>query len=219
VQRVCQLPLRGYAGGKATSEEVKEAVELKTEDRSALVQGRVMLSNQRIRHDLRVAYELLLDAKRRNLLIADVVLAQQDQSRTPPLAQSILGLLATGSSTPPLGSSINVSLGSVMGNASVVSQQTSQQLQLPAKRRRLDFKSESLFYHMFYRTHVLYYRWYLGIQSKKDPASVMSEVYKALFALDCRWHQVTLYRVLCLWQPPCAEECNVIALLLHVVIC
>ncbi len=42
-------------------------------------------------------------------------------------------------------------------------------------------------------------RWYLGIQSKKDPAHVMNEVYKAMQALKCVWHQVNNYRVLCLW--------------------
>ena len=42
-------------------------------------------------------------------------------------------------------------------------------------------------------------RWYLGIQSKKDPAHVMNEVYKAMQSLHCVWHQVNNYRVLCLW--------------------
>jgi hypothetical protein len=42
-------------------------------------------------------------------------------------------------------------------------------------------------------------RWYLGIQSKKDPAHVMNEVYKAMSALKCTWHQCNNYRVLCLW--------------------
>lgn len=44
------------------------------------------------------------------------------------------------------------------------------------------------------------YRWYLGIQSKKDPAHVMNEVYKAMQALKCNWNQVNNYRVLCLWK-------------------
>lgn len=35
-------------------------------------------------HELKIAYELLLDAKRHKLRIADVVLALQDCSRTPP---------------------------------------------------------------------------------------------------------------------------------------
>jgi len=42
-------------------------------------------------------------------------------------------------------------------------------------------------------------RWYLGIQSKKDPAHVMNEVYKAVQSLGCVWNQVNNYRVLCLW--------------------
>ncbi len=44
------------------------------------------------------------------------------------------------------------------------------------------------------------HRWYLGIQSKKDPAHVMTEVYKAMQALGCVWNQVNNYRVICLWK-------------------
>eukprot|EP00816_Leptocylindrus_hargravesii_P008319 CAMPEP_0196809672 /NCGR_PEP_ID=MMETSP1362-20130617/9581_1 /TAXON_ID=163516 /ORGANISM="Leptocylindrus danicus, Strain CCMP1856" /LENGTH=745 /DNA_ID=CAMNT_0042184427 /DNA_START=239 /DNA_END=2476 /DNA_ORIENTATION=- len=44
-------------------------------------------------------------------------------------------------------------------------------------------------------------RWYLGIQSKKDPAHVMSEVYKALLALGCEWMQMSSYRIKCRWRP------------------
>ena len=47
-------------------------------------------------HELRIAYELLLDAKRHKQRIADVVLALQDCSRTPPAPGSsprILGKL------------------------------------------------------------------------------------------------------------------------------
>jgi len=44
-------------------------------------------------------------------------------------------------------------------------------------------------------------RWYLGIQSKKDPAHVMTEVYKALTALDCEWLQLSSYRIKCKWRP------------------
>ena len=48
----------------------------------------------RYENDLRVAYELFLDAKRHKLRIADVVLALQDSSRTPPngSAPKVLGL-------------------------------------------------------------------------------------------------------------------------------
>lgn len=44
-------------------------------------------------------------------------------------------------------------------------------------------------------------RWYLGIQSKKEPAHVMSEVYKALHVLHFEWIVVAPYRVKCRWQP------------------
>lgn len=44
-------------------------------------------------------------------------------------------------------------------------------------------------------------RWYLGIQSKKDPAHVMTEVYKALMALGCDWLQLSSYRIKCRWRP------------------
>lgn len=44
-------------------------------------------------------------------------------------------------------------------------------------------------------------RWYLGIQSKKDPAHVMTEVYKALMALGCEWLQLSSYRIRCKWRP------------------
>jgi 5'-AMP-activated protein kinase catalytic alpha subunit len=49
-------------------------------------------------------------------------------------------------------------------------------------------------------------RWYLGIQSKKDPAHVMTEVYKALMSLGCKWHPVTNYRVLVLHRFSISES-------------
>ena len=48
-------------------------------------------------------------------------------------------------------------------------------------------------------------RWYLGIQSKKDPAHVMTEVYKALTALGCEWLQLSSYRIKCKWRPNAAR--------------
>jgi 5'-AMP-activated protein kinase catalytic alpha subunit len=51
-------------------------------------------------------------------------------------------------------------------------------------------------------------RWYLGIQSKKDPAHVMAEVYKALTALGCQWLQLSSYRIKCKWRPNAARCAN-----------
>ena len=44
-------------------------------------------------------------------------------------------------------------------------------------------------------------RWYLGIQSKKDPGHVMIEVLRALQALDFRWICLSPYRIRARWLP------------------
>jgi len=48
-------------------------------------------------------------------------------------------------------------------------------------------------------------KWYLGIQSRKDPELVMSEVFRALKTLRSQWQCVpnTPYRVTCRWRPSC----------------
>jgi len=155
VEKVCQLPLKGV-----TPEVVTDAVLTSDGD-----------NKSRMKHELKVAYELLLDAKRQKQRIADVVLALQDPSRTPPAANSprITGL-GTSPSTP---SAIKVGGQPISGIA-----QRNEPDPVATRRRR----------------------WYLGIQSKKDPAHVMNEVYKAMQALSCVWHQVNNYRVLCLWN-------------------
>jgi serine/threonine protein kinase len=58
--------------------------------------GPMSPSLRKLYHDLRVTYELLLDAKRNKLRIADVVLAQQDLSHTPPTTSHT----STGAGTP-----------------------------------------------------------------------------------------------------------------------
>ena len=71
---VCQLPIRGVS-----PEGVRDAV----------AQGRTHTGSLSVmKHELKVAYFLLLDAKRHKQRIADVVLAAQDCSRTPPAAGS-----------------------------------------------------------------------------------------------------------------------------------
>jgi len=150
--KVCQLPIRG-----ATPESVKDAVLNTSQKRTAL------------KHELKVAYELLLDAKRHKQRIADVVLALQDQSRTPPTGNSPR---VTGLGMSPV-NSVRVEM---IGKSGVPGTPGGDK-DIPTRRRR----------------------WYLGIQSKKDPAHVMNEVYKAIQSLGCVWHQVNNYRVLCLW--------------------
>jgi hypothetical protein len=45
-------------------------------------------------------------------------------------------------------------------------------------------------------------RWYLGIQSKKDPGLVMNEVYSALRYLEFEWKVLNPYCIRARWAPP-----------------
>ncbi len=79
VEKVCLLPIRGL-----TAEMVRAAID-----------PALQTPQNKIQHDLRVAYELLLDEKRHKLRIEDVMLALQDVSSTPPALGSsprILGM-------------------------------------------------------------------------------------------------------------------------------
>ena len=78
LSKVCELPL-GSGGSTVSEGTVVEAISMKHASDS-----------NRILHEVRVAYELLLDAKRHKQRIADVVLASQDMSRTPPSSTSRL---------------------------------------------------------------------------------------------------------------------------------
>lgn len=175
LSKVCQLKIPGI-----TEELVETCVLTKVEALS------------RFQMQVRVTYEILLDAKKHKQRIADLVLARQDGSRTPPMghknsfsgasspathtAKLELGILGVGGvPATPGGSS------SALGSASTANLATRQAAaadprDAAAKRGR---------------------RWYLGIQSKKDPGHVMTEVYKAMTALDCTWHPTTNYRVIC----------------------
>ena len=46
-------------------------------------------------------------------------------------------------------------------------------------------------------------QWFLGIQSRKDPAHVMAEVFRSLTELQCQWQLLTPYRLICRWRPQC----------------
>lgn len=131
------------------------------------------------KHELKVTYELLLDEKRHKKRIEDVVLALQDSSTTPPSASPrILGLGTSPSSSLGIhGLSVKDGSAAVAAGSRTAAAPNNDPRDLSSRRRR----------------------WYLGIQSKKDPAHVMNEVYKAMQSLHCVWHQVNNYRVLCLW--------------------
>merc|ERR1719326_505230 len=44
-------------------------------------------------------------------------------------------------------------------------------------------------------------RWYLGIQSKKEPSHVMTEVYRALLGVGCSWLRIEDYKTKIKWCP------------------
>ena len=141
---------------------------------------------------IRVAYELILDHKRTRLRTAELALARQAASdSTPPTFSS-----PHSEASPARGGSVGEGaqaktiFGDRRKEASTTPPQppstTTQPTQPPpappqsgARRRR----------------------WYLGIQSKKDPAHVMTEVYKALLQLDCEWRTVDPYRLRTRWRP------------------
>lgn len=83
VEKVCTLPIRGV-----TKDSVIDAVN--SGDKNARNPGK---------HDLKVAYELLLDEKRHKKRIEDVILAFQDSSTTPPGSSPMFHSFAMSPST------------------------------------------------------------------------------------------------------------------------
>ena len=146
------------------------------------MKSRVKL-NRRM-HDLYIAYELLLHAKHKKQHIADAYAAQQQQASTP-IAQSPIVDFSLAGTTPP---TPMTPISSYMENSPVMNNNS-------MRRGQSHSTSSSGSHNTAPRR-----RWYLGIQSKKDPAHVMTEVFKAMHALDCHWHAVNNYRVLCLWD-------------------
>lgn len=191
IESVTALPLRGVTRDVI----VKAVMEKDSEDYSE----QKSTSEGHCRHDIRVAYELLLDAKRNKLRIADVVLASQDMSSTPPAfsprshSSGVSGswALHNHAISPSSASSVpRIDLGHIPRGPLVRRPPSTEQGSTePIKRRR----------------------WYLGIQSKKDPAHVMTEVHKALLSLGCRWYPCTNYRVLCLWKQPSIPTFHTVA--------
>ena len=176
--------------------------------------------------DLRVAYELILDHKHTRLRIMEVAQAiKEAASATPPAFSPGASRAGTPSShgshsfqSGPLGSydirhSPPISQSQLHAQQSRFAEEASRALMrtgnspgssAPATNAPVQMQSAipgnigMLSQHQAGRRTR---RWYLGIQSKKDPAHVMTEVYKALLALGCDWLQVSSYRVKCRWMP------------------
>jgi hypothetical protein len=164
VDKVCSLPIRG----------------VNTDYVRATLDSALTHPQNKMQHDLRVIYELLLDEKRHKKRIEDVVMALQDISSTPPVLGSSPRILSLGASP---------SMSRRMAEGSSAAAKASGQENRPLAPVAVDGRD------LTNRRR----RWYLGIQSKKDPVHVMNEVYKAMQALKCVWHAVNNYRVLCLW--------------------
>jgi 5'-AMP-activated protein kinase, catalytic alpha subunit len=110
VDAVCALNIRGV-----TREGVVEAVLGAKNSASRQVHQE---QQSQATHDVRVTYELLLDAKRNKQRIADVVLASQDLSSTPPSSMSQFPLLGSShSNTSTAAHSLSSSIPRIdMGN-------------------------------------------------------------------------------------------------------
>lgn len=137
------------------------------------------------RTDLRVAYELILDSKRSRQRAAEVAMAQQvAASSTPPAFTSTSGNCSPSSQPTPPALAMQLQAQqqqrAEQATAALTKRPVSPQAPPPQAGRRR--------------------RWYLGIQSKKEPAHVMTEVYKALAALGCEWLIQDSYRIKCRWR-------------------
>uniref|UniRef100_A0A7S1UFG3 non-specific serine/threonine protein kinase n=1 Tax=Phaeomonas parva TaxID=124430 RepID=A0A7S1UFG3_9STRA len=163
------------------------------------------------RKDLLVAYELFLDEKNARFRLSELEMLSQNRVDTPPAFTSPPGMSPHDavSRTPPSNSPNNSMQlaeeaasrllrqgqpvqGSVVRQAGPPMAQ-----QAPARNPSQSVKRR---------------RWYLGIQSKKEPAHVMGEVYKALYRINCEWRVLNPYRIKCRWRE--AGDAVVICLVL-----
>lgn len=90
VGKVCALPFRGVTEAlvmeavSSSSSAVGAGIGVGVQSATTTAAGVIEFKRNDIRHDLKVAYELLLDEKRHKKRIEDVILAFQDASTTPP---------------------------------------------------------------------------------------------------------------------------------------
>jgi 5'-AMP-activated protein kinase catalytic alpha subunit len=178
--------------------------------------------------ELRVAYELILDHKHTRLRVMEVARAiREAASATPPafspgasrgatpktdrssfsssydgkqlMSHSPMGSAHSSFSTQPLHKDIvNEALSKLGGQSRPPPATLATSPAGPQMQCSIPGNFGMIAQHQQGRRNR---RWYLGIQSKKDPAHVMTEVYKALMALGCEWMQISSYRIKCRWKP------------------
>ena len=144
------------------------------------------------RTDLRVAYELLLDIKRRKRRVSEQKrMLGTSASASLSMAMSPMAPSSIDLASPLLASTLSsdaLGLGADLegeGPVFVPNLRALEELLYP----------EGLegFPGQFVRQR----RWYLGIQSKRDPGRVMREVFQALANIRYEWKIITPYRVIC----------------------
>lgn len=178
--------------------------------------------------ELRVAYELILDHKHTRLRVMEVARAiREAASATPPafspgasrgatpktdrssfsssydgkqlMPHSPMGSAHSSFSTQPLHKDlVNEALSKLGGQSRPPPATLTTSPSGPQMQCSIPGNFGMIAQHQQGRRNR---RWYLGIQSKKDPAHVMTEVYKALMALGCEWMQISSYRIKCRWKP------------------
>jgi len=209
IDEVMKLP---FAQGPVTRDWVEQAAAMEDSRDSA----------PKLLRDLRCAYELILDHKHTRLRVMEVAKTIQDAASATPPAFSPGGSRET---TPGYRGGSLSGPSSYDGRSQSPSVQAQQQARLaeeatralmhtsPASSPGRNTPNPAGVVRMASsipgNTGIIVQsqhnrrtrRWYLGIQSKKDPAHVMTEVYKALLALDCEWMQLSSYRIKCKWCP------------------
>jgi len=171
-------------------------------------------SSPRLLRDLRCAYELILDHKQTRLRVLQVAQAIQEAASETPPAFTPGGSRGTTpghqssfdgrSSSPGLQAQQQARLAEettrALMHASPASSGSAASASMPVVQMTSSIPGNTgIIVQSQHNRRTR--RWYLGIQSKKDPAHVMTEVYKALMALDCEWMQVSSYRIKCRWCP------------------
>ena len=151
----------------------------------------------KLMRDLRVAYELILDHKHTSLQVMEVARA----TSATPLAFSPSRRAGGGGGNR---SALQARLAEEATRALMQPEQ-SPVLVIPPVVQMTSSIPGNVGMISQHQDGRRYRQWCLGIQSKKDPAHVMKDVYKALHSLGCEWLQLSSYRINCRWRPNVAN--------------
>jgi len=169
----------------------------KTKIAQALVQKRGKGGRRGI-VQLQVTYELLLGNKKTKERLMDCVAANQKLISTPPtFTPKHNG--SPGRSRTPSSALENLSSDAtriLSGQASTNHNLSNSHHHNPGSTRNIQTTG------LGSNVPIKKRRWFLGIQSKKEPGHVMTEVYRALLQLGCEWKMLSSYGLHCKWCPP-----------------